>query len=302
MLRDYYSLVKPGIVYGNAVLLAGGFALALQGGVVDPSTSVIVPIIPALKLFLFALVGLSFVIASGCVFNNYIDRGIDGKMERTKDRALVTHRISNRAAIIYGIVLGAIGFALLAIGTNLLTVAVAAIGAFFYVVMYTIWAKRRTMYAVAVGAVAGAVPPVVGYVAVSNKLDLGAVLLFMILFTWQIPHFFAISIRRSHDYVAAGVPILPAKHGNRTTKIAIVTLVMAYIYATVLLAYFGYINPWYGILAAALGFVWFVVGVRGFYTRDDVRWARSMFLCSLVVLMALFATIIIGSLAFVQFS
>src|SRR5690348_2228318 len=155
------------------------------------------------------LAGLAFVMASGCVFNNYIDRDIDAAMGRTKDRALVVGRISKRAAFVYGTMLGAAGFGLLVFFTNMLTVAVAGTGFFFYVFMYSLWSKRRTVHSTIIGSVAGATPPIVGYAATSGRLDLAAALLFLTLVLWQMPHFYAIGIRRFGEYAAAGIPILP---------------------------------------------------------------------------------------------
>src|SRR3989442_676200 len=148
-MRNYYQLTKPGLVYGNAVAVIAGFALASRGNF-------------NFTLFLETLIGISLVMASGCVFNNYIDRDIDAVMERTKDRALVIGAVSGRGTLVYGTLLGALGFLALALWTNLLTVIVALTGFFFYVVLYTILSKRRSVYGTVIGSVSGAVPPVVG--------------------------------------------------------------------------------------------------------------------------------------------
>ena len=139
--------------------------------------------------------------ASACVFNNYIDRQVDKKMERTKNRALVTGLISGRNAILFATLLGLIGNLILFLYTNLLTVFVAGLGFFVYVVLYSLW-KCRTIYGTAIGSIAGAVPPVVGYCAVSNHFDAGALILFAMMVLWQMPHFFAIALLHFDDYAA----------------------------------------------------------------------------------------------------
>jgi len=221
MIKDYYSLTKPGIIFGNAIPAVAGFFLASKGH-------------PNAGLFIAMLVGISFVIASACVFNNYIDRDIDKFMARTKKRALPTGIISGRNALLYAIVLGVIGFSLLLFYTNLLTTFVGFVGFFVYIVLYGI-SKRRSVYGTIVGSIAGAVPPVVGYVAVTNNFDMGALLLFLILVIWQMPHFYAIAIFREDDYAAASIPVLPIKQGIKATKIHMVLYIAAFLIATVML-------------------------------------------------------------------
>ena len=194
-LKDYYYLIKPGIIYGNAINTAAGFFLAAKGNI-------------DFLLLLKTLGGSSLIIASACVFNNYIDRDIDSKMTRTKNRTLVRGAVPDPIALLYGSLLGVIGFGVLIIYTNVLTVLVGATGMFFYVVMYSIW-KRRSPYGTLVGSISGAVPPVAGYSAVTNSLDVGALILFLVLVFWQMPHFYAIAIRRREEYKEAGIPVLP---------------------------------------------------------------------------------------------
>ena len=270
MFKIYLSLTKPGIIFGNIITAIGGFFLASKGQI-------------DIVLLLAMIVGLSLIIASACVFNNIIDRDIDVKMARTKNRALVTHRVFTRNAILYAIVLGMVGIFILLFLTNLLTLCISLIGFFFYVVVYGI-GKRRTVYGTVIGSISGAVPPVVGYCAVSNQFDLGALLLFVILVLWQMPHFYAIAIFRSTDYAAASIPVLPLKKGMHETKIQMIVYIIAFIIATMLLTVFGITGSAYLIIALLLGLWWLFVGVKGFSTTDDKKWARKMFRTSLIVL------------------
>lgn len=197
MAKAHIVLTKPGIILGNVITTAGGFALASRGDI-------------DFRLFFLTLIGLSFVIASSCVFNNYIDRHVDAKMGRTKNRALATGEISIKNALIFGMLLGLIGVWILFVYTNPLTVSIALAGFLIYVFPYS-FGKYRTTYGTLIGSVAGATPPLVGYCAVTNSFDLGALILFFVVVFWQMPHFYAIAIYRFKDYAKAGIPVLPVK-------------------------------------------------------------------------------------------
>jgi protoheme IX farnesyltransferase len=274
-LKTYYALTKPGIIYGNDVMAIGAFFLAARGH----STIV---------LFLAMIAGISFVIGSACVFNNYLDRDIDAKMQRTKDRAMATHAISTSDNLIFGTLIGLLGLLLLYFGTNPLTALIAFFGFFMYVAVYTP-VKRLSVHGTLVGSISGAVPPVVGYCAVTGKLDLEAFILFVILVFWQMPHFYAIAMYRLRDYTEAGIPVLPAVSGMHATKIQIVGYIMGLVIAVSSLTFFGFAGYAYLTIAIAVCLAWLYKGLAGFTEKDinDAAWARSMFFFSLVVIMAL---------------
>ena len=283
MLKTYYLLTKPGIIRGNAVPAIAGFFLASRGNV-------------SYWLLVETLVGISLVIASACVCNNYIDRDIDRKMARTKNRALVTGAISKRSALTYATVLGLIGFIVLAAYTNWLTVAGGLIGLFFYVVVYG-YAKRRSVHGTLVGSISGAMPPVAGYIAVSDHLDAVAITLFFILVFWQMPHFYAIATYRRSDYKAAGLPVLPVAKGVAITKRDIQLYILAFGAAAISLAFFAHTGPLYLIVAIGLTLFWLISGLRGFGAEDDNSWARKMFGISLLVMLVLCAAISLSGFA-----
>ncbi len=272
MIKTYYLLTKPGIIMGNLITTAGGFALASKGRI-DP------------WLFALLLLGLGPVIASACVFNNYIDRISDAKMARTQNRALARGLIAPWKAILFAIALGLFGIAVLS-RTNYLAAATAAFGFFIYVALYSLW-KTRSMHATLVGSISGAIPPVVGYAAVSRQLDLGALLLFAILVLWQMPHFFAIAMYRQSDYAAASIPTLPSRRGVLATKVQMLLYVIAFAAATLLLTAFGYAGGSYVAVASILSAAWLYLTVKGFKAENDRLWARSMFRLSLVIITAL---------------
>ncbi len=277
-MKTYYMLTKPGIIMGNIVTTAAGFALASKGDL-------------NYGLFLVTLLGLGLIIASAGVFNNYLDREMDAKMERTSDRPLATGAISTKNALTFASILGVIGAMILGFFTNLLTLAVAFIGFFVYLVLYAFW-KYRSFYGTLVGSVAGAVPPVVGYCAVSNSLDIGALLLFMILLLWQMPHFFAIAIYRLKDYKDASIPVLPVEKGIYATKIQMLLYIVAFMLTTLLLTLMGYTGNVYFIVAVVLSLAWLALGINGFFKKNetDAVWAKKMFVCSLAVIMTLCLT------------
>ncbi len=228
--------------------------------------------------------GLSFVIASACVINNYIDRDIDSKMARTQKRALVKKTIPGKYALIYAAILGILGFSLLLFHTNILTAFIAFIGFFFYVVMYS-FTKRSTIYGTMVGSISGAVPPVVGYCSVTNHIDVAAILLFFILVFWQMPHFYAIAIFRKEDYAAASIPVLPIKKGIFQAKLQMFLYIIAFIIASSLLTVFRYTGFVYLVVMVTLGLMWLGLAIRGFRINDDKKWARKMFFFSLVIIL-----------------
>jgi heme o synthase len=203
-IRDYYDLTKPGIVYGNAITVVAGFFLASRNLPIN------------WQLLLFTVLGLSCVVASACVFNNYFDRNIDAKMERTKKRAFAAGTISPVGALLFGALLFVFGVFLLWF-VNLLALGWAMLGFVVYVFVYTPL-KHKTGLAVFVGAIAGATPPVVGYTAVGNMFDMWALALFVFLFVWQLPHFLAIATYRYDEYAAAGIPLLVKKPKDEQTK------------------------------------------------------------------------------------
>jgi heme o synthase len=273
MIKTYYMLTKPGIIIGNAITTAGGFALASKGHF-------------DVLLFLATLIGLCLVIASAGVFNNYLDRESDKKMERTKNRPLVTKIITEQKALIFAAALGISGLIVLILYTNLLTVLITVAGFFIYVVLYVIW-KYRSIHGTLLGSISGAIPPIVGYCAVSNRLDTGALLLFIILVMWQMPHFFAIAMYRLKDYAAAAIPVLPVKKGNYVTKVHMFFYILGFIVATTLPTLFHYTGYTYLVSTFVLGVIWLFLCIKGFKSLNDERWARQMFLFSLVVIMGL---------------
>jgi protoheme IX farnesyltransferase len=240
------------------------------------------------------LVGTALVIASACVTNNYIDRSIDQKMTRTRRRPTATGSIGAAQALSYATVLGAAGVITLLIGVNTLTTLIGVTAWFIYVVCYGV-AKRRSVHGTLIGSIAGAAPPVAGYTAATNQLDMAALLLFIILVCWQMAHFYAIAIYREKDYRAAGIPVLPIVRGNYQTKIQIVLYVIGFAAAGGLLTILGYTGYIFLAVLAVGSLWWLASGLRGFTVSNSRQWARQMFWLSLVVMVVLSVMLPLGA-------
>ncbi len=271
MIKSYIQLAKPGIIFGNLITACAGFGLASKGHF-------------NFCLFISMLVGLALVIGAACVFNNYLDRFIDQKMVRTKNRPLASGAVTTTHALIFGAILGVLGVAVLGFFTNLLATLLAICGALLYVMVYS-FMKKKSHFATEIGSIAGAIPPVVGYAAITNQLDGAALLLFLILVFWQMPHFFAIALFRLHDYKAAAIPVLPVKKGIRSTKIQMLVYVVVFTLTAMLLTLLGYAGYLFLIVISLLGVAWLWLSFQGFSCKNDTVWAKKMFRFSLVVIM-----------------
>lgn len=265
MFRRYLQVTKPGIIMGNLISVAGGFLLASRGDIDG-------------LLMVATLVGLSLVVASGCAINNCIDRDIDARMQRTKTRVTVTGEMSVKAALAHGIVLGVAGFALLAAFTNAVAVFFAAFGYVIYVGVYSLYMKRNSIYGTLVGSLSGAVPPVVGYCAVTGQFDAGAAILLLMFSLWQMPHSYAIAIFRYKDYEAANIPVLPVAKGIERAKLHIVLYIAVYALVTMLLPLGGYTGLGFMAVAATTSIWWLVMALKGYRSDVDINgWARQVF-------------------------
>ncbi len=277
MSKKHLILTKPGIILGNLITTGAGFALASKGD-------------PDYRLLLLTLLGLSLIIAAACVCNNYIDRAADQKMERTKNRPLVTGTISTPNALCFAALLLLSGSFILFHYTNLLALYIALFGFFVYVVIYSFY-KYHSSHATAIGSIAGATPPLVGYAALAGTIDPPALLLYSILVLWQMPHFYAIAVYRLKEYAAASIPVLPLEKGMATTKIQMLIYTIAFCIVAALPAYYGYAGTIYFCVTALVSLFWLYTSLKGFTAKNETLWARKMFFVSLFVITALCITL-----------
>jgi len=279
VLKDLVALTKPRIIRLNLFAAFGGFWVASRWQM-------------DWMLLVWVLIGSALTMASACVFNNYWDREMDSKMERTRNRALPTGRVRPSFVLVYGIALGVIGLAVLFALVNPLTGWLGLLGMFVYVVVYTMWLKRSSTWSTSVGGVSGAMPPVIGYCAVTGKIDAGAWLLFALLFLWQPPHFWSLAIRRVEEYRAAGFPVLPVVKGVRRTKVQMIPYIAALLAASVLMYVYDYAGVVFLVLSVAVASVWLLHAVSGLRARDTEKWAKADFMISVNYLLILFLAMI----------
>ena len=270
-VQAYYRLTKPGIIYGNALMAIAGYFFGAAGS-------------PSVTVFLPMLIGISAVIASACVYNNIIDRDIDAKMERTKERAMPTGRIPRVDALLFASFLLLVGLVLLVLGTNALTAFVALMGHLAYVVLYG-YAKRKTVHGTLIGTLSGSTPPVIGYAAATGTLDVTALLLFVVLAAWQMPHFFAIAIFRRDDYRRANIPVLPVVSGVEATKRQIILYVVVFIISCVLLGLFSSLSLLSTLILVLLGAYWLLLCLNQVEDEPIELWAGRQFGWSLKLLL-----------------
>lgn len=280
--RDFVTLAKPGILRSNLIATFGGFWLA-SGWNVDYIH------------LLWTLLGTMLVMASSCVFNNYFDRELDTKMIRTQDRVLATRRISPSIVLWYAIILGILGLSILTLFSGLLAAAFGVLGMVVYVIIYTLWLKRSSTWSTSLGGISGAMPPVIGYVAVTDHVDLGAWLLFAMLFLWQPPHFWALGIRRVEEYRAAGYPLLPVVKGIKRTKYQMLPYIALLIPIPILMYVYNYTGIIFMIVSLVLSVLWFGMAVAGFSKQDNDKWAKTAFIFSINYLTISFIMMIIDT-------
>jgi heme o synthase len=279
-VRDLVSLTKPRITLLVLITTAGGMWLA--------------PSAPSWSLAMVMLLATGAVVGSANALNCWLERDIDRHMRRTAGRPLPAGRLDPRLALAFGLVLGVVSVPVLALMVNPLTGLLGAAALVSYVAVYTPL-KQRTPAALLVGAVPGALPPLMGWTAAMGTIDAPAVVLFGILFLWQLPHFLAIALFRSDEYTRAGLKVLPAVRGERVAKLHLVLYAGALVPVSLLLVPLGVAGPAYLTVAAVAGAGFFAASLLGLRAAAGGRWARGVFIVSLVYLTALFAALLVDA-------
>jgi protoheme IX farnesyltransferase len=277
VVADYVALTKPKVQ--SLLLLTTVCSMEIAG---DPS----------IGLIALTVVG-GYLSAGGAgAVNHYFDRDIDALMPRTANRPVPAGRVAPRAALTFGVVLAALSFALLATTVNLLAASLALCGFLGYVFVYTIWLKRRTPQNIVIGGAAGAVPPLVGWAAVTGGLGGMPLYLFAIVFFWTPPHFWALSLLMKDEYARVGVPMLPVVRGEQETRKQIL-LYAILLWAVTQLPYCaGGLGPFYLVSSLVLGGL-LIGGALVLYRRADRRSALRLYLFSLLYLALLFGAMVV---------
>jgi heme o synthase len=280
--HDYWELLKPRIMLLIVITTIGSLALAAHGW---PGTGVLG----------WTVLGMALVSGGSSALNHWYDRDIDALMERTRARPVASGRIPPLAAAALGLVLGAAGIALLALEVHWLAAVWALAGFLCYVLVYTVWLKRRTPQNIVIGGAAGAVPPLVAWAAVDGSVTATAVALFAIVFLWTPPHFWALALLLDEDYARAGVPMLPTVRGAQASARQILVYTLLLVVASLVPVALGTLSWIYAIAAALLGarFLWLALLLLR--TPGDRATARRTFLYSLLYLALLFAAMGVDS-------
>jgi protoheme IX farnesyltransferase len=275
VLADYWEMTKPSITLLVLVTTAGAMVWAAGG-------------LPPVELTLATIIGLACASGGGAVLNHVLDRDIDRLMERTRRRPVATGRVSVAAATAFGLGLNVVAAAILLEFTNVLTTVFAIGGSAFYVVIYTMVLKRRTPQNIVIGGAAGAIPPLAGWAAVTGEVGLAPLIMFLIIFLWTPPHFWALAILKKDEYARAGVPMLPAVATERETAVQILAYTVILAVVSLIPVATGLLGVLYAVAAIALGgrFIWLA---RRLLRTHSALAARATFLYSLLYLALLFA-------------
>lgn len=279
--KDYIEITKPGINAHNVFATFAGFWLAAGLNTFQH-----------LPLLFWTLLGTTLVIAGSCTLNNFYDRDIDPYMKRTQKRAIADGRVRSSVALWIGICLSMLGFCVLAVNVNPLSAFLSFIGFFVYVFVYTMWLKRTSTLSTVVGAISGAAPPLIGWVAFTNSVDLSGWALFLILFMWQPPHFFALAMLKKEEYQRAGIPMLPVVKGFTETKKQTLLFTILLFPSSLILFFTGASSWLYLIIASIIGIIYIGLAMKGFRAKDDSKWAHQMFLYSLLYLTVILFTMV----------
>ncbi len=245
---QYYNLTKPKVVFLIVFTAMVGMLLAADGAV-------------PINIFICGLLGIGLAAASGAAINHVVDEHIDRIMERTKNRPLVSGGLQQKNALIFALSLGVLGISILVVFVNLLTAVLTFFSLVGYALIYTMYLKRATPQNIVLGGAAGAAPPLLGWTAVTGSVETEALLLFLIIFIWTPPHFWALAIRRREEYAKADIPMLPVTHGVEFTKIQILLYTILLFIVTLMpfiiqMSGLIYLS---GAIALGIGFLYYAI-------------------------------------------
>jgi heme o synthase len=277
-VRDFWLLLKPNVM--SLVVFSGAAGVYLAPGHLHP------------VLVAVAILCIAAAAGAAAAINNSYDADIDRLMARTRLRPTATGRITPADALAFGITLAIFSVMMMGLAINWLAAALLALTIVFYVLVYTLWLKRRTSQNIVVGGAAGAFPPMIGWAAVTGDVGLPAVLLFLIIFMWTPPHFWALALYRTQDYARVGVPMLPVVAGEETTRRHVVGYTFVLVLITLLPWVLGYAGLVYGLAALGLGGTFLGLTLRLWRDRSK-RTATRTFRFSIVYLFALLGALVV---------
>ena len=281
--KSYYELCKPNVVFLIAFTALAGMLLSVPG-------------MPPIDIMIIALVGISLGSAAGATVNHVVDHRIDALMARTMNRPVVQGDVTQKSAVIFALTMGAISMFMLVVYVNVLTALLTFISMIGYAVIYTMYLKRSTPHNIVIGGAAGATPPLLGWTAITGEVNTEALLLFLIIFVWTPPHFWALAIKRREDYARADVPMLPLTHGVKFTKehIVLYTLMLFAVTLMPFIIKMSGVIYLAGAVALGIGFIYHAVVL---YREEGDDHAMKTFSYSILYLGLLFAFLLLDHYA-----
>lgn len=279
-VADFFSLLKPRVM---SLVVFSGFA----GYWIAPARDTLHPF-----LALIGIVALALGAGASGAFNMWYDRDIDAVMNRTKTRAIPLGKIAPDDALGFSIFMTMLAVLMMGLATNWMAAGILAFASFFYVVIYTMFLKRRTAQNIVIGGAAGAFPPMIGWAMVTGDITIQSILLFLIIFIWTPPHFWALALFANEDYKRANIPMMPVTHGAKHTKWQMLIYTLILFPVAISPAFLGVANWVYGIIAACLGGLFILAALRVLAT-DDMKPAKQMFGYSVFYLFALFLSLML---------
>jgi protoheme IX farnesyltransferase len=287
--RDYYELTKPRVVMLIVFTAVVGMFLSVPGW-------------PGAAPLVFGTLGIGLASSAAAVYNHVLDARIDIQMMRTRGRPLPQGKLTERSALIFATLLCVISMLILTLLVNLLTALLTFISLIGYAVIYTVWLKRATPQNIVIGGAAGAAPPILGWTAVTDEVSAGALLLFLIVFVWTPPHFWALAIARKEEYAKVDIPMLPVTHGEAYTRLSILLYTILLVLVTVLPYLIGMSGVIYLLTALALGAIFLYYAIRIMRQPDDVELPMKTFKFSITYLGILFASLLVDHYFMYQFN
>jgi len=278
--QDYYELTKPRVVMLIVFTAIVGMFVSVPGW-------------PGVTPLVFGTLGIGLAASSAAVFNHILDARIDIQMMRTRGRPLPQGKLTERSALIFATILCIIAMLILVLLVNTLTAILTFVSLIGYAVVYTVWLKRATPQNIVIGGAAGAAPPILGWTAVTNEVEAGALLLFLIVFVWTPPHFWALAIARKEEYAKVDIPMLPVTHGEAYTRLNILLYTILLVLVTILPYLIGMSGIIYLLTAIVLDVYFLYYAIRMYREPDDVELPMKTFRFSISYLGFLFAALLI---------
>lgn len=277
VIAGLFILPKPGVVALTLAATYTGLCIASRG-------------MPAPDIAFWTLLGLGLAAGGAATLNNFLDRDIDRKMKRTQGRSLPSESVTEKQAYLIGTVMVTASLLLMKIFVSALVAFLTGAAIFTYVVLYSMYLKRETPFATHIGGVAGALPPLIGYAAVHNALDIHALIIFLIIILWQQPHFWALALEYRNDYAMAGIPILPLARGVQVTKVKLFHYTLALLPVSMMPYFLGMCGVFYLITTIAMGLLYLFFAAR--FLMSEREKEMFLFFFSIVYLTVIFAAML----------